>query len=198
MVAGYLPFFHSDPMQNLHNICNTPLKYPLSFSPQLIDLRNKLLCKDPKKRISIDEIMKHPWFSLREYEIITAAIATIYRQFTEMNCDDFHCTQSDIVQAIALSENHELAVLYQRYLCEARNNKMATVMEEMREHGLPRLRPACESQIKAPTVAVQRQAHSDRSAIPGLLRLISDDLAGDRCDTPPITRIILGQPVAKT
>jgi len=36
----------------------------LHLSKQSRDLINKLMCVDPKKRITIAEALKHPWFKL--------------------------------------------------------------------------------------------------------------------------------------
>ena len=45
--------------------------YPSFFSSSLVDILKKLLNKTYRRRISIDEIIEHPWFSKTEYSYIS-------------------------------------------------------------------------------------------------------------------------------
>ncbi|KAI8381725.1 related to Fatty acyl-CoA synthetase and RNA processing-associated kinase 1 [Nakaseomyces glabratus] len=68
MLAGYLPW-DDDPknpdghdISRLYNyILSTPLKFPEYINPVPRDLLRKILVIDPKKRINIRSIEKHPW-----------------------------------------------------------------------------------------------------------------------------------------
>jgi serine/threonine protein kinase len=84
MVAGYLPFFDRDPHQNLTNILSADLAIPAWFSPSLADLISRILCKDPKTRIDLDGIIRHPWFAGNEYQAIAAAAARYSRHNAEI------------------------------------------------------------------------------------------------------------------
>lgn len=70
MVVGELPFEDDNIQRLLQKIIKTQPKYPNSLSFQLRDLLNRLLDKDPKKRITLKKIKEHPWFSQYEYMLI--------------------------------------------------------------------------------------------------------------------------------
>ena len=62
MLAGYLPFVDNDEQKMYKKIVEGKLYFPQQISNSAKDLLQKLLEKDPLKRISISEIKKHPWF----------------------------------------------------------------------------------------------------------------------------------------
>ena len=62
MLAGYLPFVDNDEQKMYKKIVEGKLYFPQRISNSAKDLLQKLLEKDPLKRISISEIKKHPWF----------------------------------------------------------------------------------------------------------------------------------------
>lgn len=70
MVVGELPFEDDNIQRLLQKIIKTQPKYPNSLSFQLRDLLNRLLEKDPSKRITLKKIKEHPWFSQYEYMLI--------------------------------------------------------------------------------------------------------------------------------
>eukprot|EP01064_Diplonema_japonicum_P015181 TRINITY_DN22945_c0_g1_i1.p1 TRINITY_DN22945_c0_g1~~TRINITY_DN22945_c0_g1_i1.p1 ORF type:complete len:293 (+),score=43.43 TRINITY_DN22945_c0_g1_i1:53-931(+) len=63
MLAGYLPF--DDP--NMNTLCDKIEKgvYRMSrkFSKNAVDIIEKMLTVDPQQRITLDEILKHPFFT---------------------------------------------------------------------------------------------------------------------------------------
>lgn len=42
-------------------IVNDPLRLPDDLNPQLQNLLEGLLCKDPKQRMTLDAVAQHPW-----------------------------------------------------------------------------------------------------------------------------------------
>ena len=65
MVCGTVPF-KAQSMHELHEIIvNGRFDYPSSLKSSLSlevrDLINRMLVVNPKERISISEILKHPW-----------------------------------------------------------------------------------------------------------------------------------------
>ena len=92
MVVGTLPIFNSDLIAFFDDLESKEINYPSTLSPELTyplhsiqssrvlnttDLLQKLLCRDPKERISIDEILvifhyklinaqSHPWMTVTE------------------------------------------------------------------------------------------------------------------------------------
>jgi len=62
MLAGYLPFEH-DTMQGLFDIIRSgKFEYPKCFSDSAKHLINSMLVVDPKKRITLEKVIKDAWF----------------------------------------------------------------------------------------------------------------------------------------
>ena len=71
MVCGFLPF--EDPKTNklYQKILNAEYQIPDFVSESCQDLIRKILCTNPKERLSIQEIKQHPWYQqvkVREYQ----------------------------------------------------------------------------------------------------------------------------------
>ena len=69
MLCGYLPFTDSNEQKLFKKIVEGKLYFPHFLSEQAKDLLNKVLTKDPLKRITINKIKKHPWFNLNNPKI---------------------------------------------------------------------------------------------------------------------------------
>ena len=69
MLCGYLPFTDSNEQKLFKKIVEGKLYFPHYLSEQAKDLLNKVLTKDPLKRITINKIKKHPWFNLNNPKI---------------------------------------------------------------------------------------------------------------------------------
>lgn len=67
MVHGELPFDDDNTQRLLQKIIYTEPQYSESISPQLKDLLDKLLKKNPDERITLQKVKEHPWFSPSEY-----------------------------------------------------------------------------------------------------------------------------------
>lgn len=62
ITVGKLPFHGSTVERTFRKINSDEIIYPTFLSIELIDLLSKMLCRVPEERITISEIMKHPWF----------------------------------------------------------------------------------------------------------------------------------------
>ena len=62
MLCGYLPFDHKDNNKLFLKILQCKVKYPKDLSDEATDLLKKILVPNPKKRITIPEIKKHPFY----------------------------------------------------------------------------------------------------------------------------------------
>ena len=62
MLCGYLPFDHKDNNKLFLKILQCKINYPKDLSDEATDLLKKILVPDPKKRITISEIKKHPFY----------------------------------------------------------------------------------------------------------------------------------------
>eukprot|EP00268_Persea_americana_P025319 TRINITY_DN2467_c0_g1_i9.p1 TRINITY_DN2467_c0_g1~~TRINITY_DN2467_c0_g1_i9.p1 ORF type:complete len:385 (-),score=70.03 TRINITY_DN2467_c0_g1_i9:173-1327(-) len=61
LVLGQYPFLGDTLQETYDKIVNNPLSIPEGINPQLKDLLQGLLCKDPKQRIVLQTIAMHPW-----------------------------------------------------------------------------------------------------------------------------------------
>mmetsp|Transcript_1828 Transcript_1828/g.4947 ORF Transcript_1828/g.4947 Transcript_1828/m.4947 type:complete len:585 (-) Transcript_1828:1130-2884(-) len=62
MMAGYLPFNGDDDRAVFRQIVFGKVKFPKWFSDDLCHLLTGVLEKDPNKRMTLDEVVLHPWF----------------------------------------------------------------------------------------------------------------------------------------
>jgi serine/threonine protein kinase len=62
-LAGYLPFDEPTMSALFRKISNADFSYPSWFGDDVKDLLDKILVADPKTRLSLMEIIKHPWFT---------------------------------------------------------------------------------------------------------------------------------------
>ncbi|GLT65173.1 hypothetical protein SLA2020_376190 [Shorea laevis] len=63
MVVGCYPFLSDSLPETYNKIVNSPLILPEELDPELKDLLQGLLCKDPKQRITLDMVAEHPWIT---------------------------------------------------------------------------------------------------------------------------------------
>ena len=68
MVSGFFPFAGINETQLHENILNGEFHRINNASNELMDLINKILELDPKKRIDVDEILNHPWLKIEKYD----------------------------------------------------------------------------------------------------------------------------------
>ena len=63
MVTNKLPFFDMSMPKLFKKVLHEPLVIPDGISPELADLLQKMMEKDPADRITIEKIKEHPWFA---------------------------------------------------------------------------------------------------------------------------------------
>ncbi|OHT06526.1 CAMK family protein kinase [Tritrichomonas foetus] len=111
MTAGKLPHFDNNITNLFAKIVKEPIEIPKYFSDDLTDLVQKMLQVDPKKRITIKEIIEHPWLEqfhylgtsqdMKQYSIIKRPILyslkskgfdqdIIYESIKENKFDNYH------------------------------------------------------------------------------------------------------------
>jgi len=73
LLSGDVPFQHPDDKKLMNMIVYDEVKYPVytwkKISPEAQDFVKKILVKDPKKRLSLTEILQHPWLVKDRKEI---------------------------------------------------------------------------------------------------------------------------------
>ncbi|EAY06067.1 hypothetical protein TVAG_244990 [Trichomonas vaginalis G3] len=88
----YLPFDDPNIQSLMQKIVYRNVTYPPHFSPKLKDLLEKMLNKDPKERITFEEIKKHPWLA-------------DYQKVCEMSAESFDSLDQDIFDQLSRIEN---------------------------------------------------------------------------------------------
>ncbi|GMI81631.1 geminivirus rep interacting kinase 2 [Hibiscus trionum] len=61
MVLGRYPFLGETLQDTYDKIVNNPLILPNDMNPELRDLLEGLLCKDPKQRMTLNDVAEHSW-----------------------------------------------------------------------------------------------------------------------------------------
>jgi serine/threonine protein kinase len=142
LVTGELPFYDQDSYTILQKICSDAIYFPAFLSPQLIDLLRQILCKDPARRITLDGICNHPWFSYSEFSLISrfSQISNERQKseidvetITKMETDGFDCRE--IAQSLLLEAKTEMTLLYQMYKQEIQTEKLDRLLRREDEDG---------------------------------------------------------------
>jgi serine/threonine protein kinase len=63
MICGNTPFEEDTELLTIENIINLRIDFPDFISESVKDLISKILLKKPKKRLSLDQILEHPWLT---------------------------------------------------------------------------------------------------------------------------------------
>ncbi|KAK8635756.1 hypothetical protein V6N13_004475 [Hibiscus sabdariffa] len=66
MVMGKYPFLGETLQDTYDKIVNNPLVLPNDMNPELRNLLQGFLCKDPKQRMTLDAVAKHSWVTAKE------------------------------------------------------------------------------------------------------------------------------------
>ena len=61
MITGKYPFLGETLQETYDKIANDPVEIPGDTSPQLADLMQRLLYKDPGDRMTLQAVAAHPW-----------------------------------------------------------------------------------------------------------------------------------------
>jgi serine/threonine protein kinase len=63
LLEGKTPFQGKSRSETMTKVVTTKPKAPPHASPEAVDLLNKMLEKDPIHRITLEDVLKHPWLS---------------------------------------------------------------------------------------------------------------------------------------
>ncbi|SPO42242.1 uncharacterized protein PSFLO_07725 [Pseudozyma flocculosa] len=91
MVVGRLPFDKDNFFEMYEAIKAEEPEYPSHLSPELKDLLQKLLRKDPEKRITIDEMRRHPWVTCNGTASIISSEENLEQVVFEITEEELDC-----------------------------------------------------------------------------------------------------------
>jgi serine/threonine protein kinase len=145
IVAGYLPFDDEQVMCVLQKIVYSEVRYPSFMSPQLVDLLQKMLCKEPDRRITIDMIKVHPWFSQSQYQVLKEATSSegaecgqrpegrVQKEIIdEMTASGVDC--HNLLHSLMFGEFTDTTALYGIFVRNRETEKMKNLMETMLQY----------------------------------------------------------------
>jgi serine/threonine protein kinase len=207
IVAGHLPFDDDNIQRLLQKIVYTEVKYPAFMSPQLVDLLQKMICKDPERRIALDGIKGHPWFSQSEYIALLgesksdtggqdAAIEKdIIDQMTQLgiDCHDLH-------QALLVGDFTELTALYRIFRRQTSTERLKDVMQRIGQQAANRAK-AAGTAAHPPVGPGPRGRPAPFPAVGGTTRVLASPVAagtaGRRGSRPVAVRPNVAMPGTK-
>ncbi|RZB74544.1 Phosphoenolpyruvate carboxylase kinase 1 [Glycine soja] len=70
MLVVFVPFWGDSPTEIFEAMLRANLRFPTrvfcSISPAAKDLLRRMLCKELSRKFSIEQVLRHPWFSVAE------------------------------------------------------------------------------------------------------------------------------------
>jgi len=113
MLTGLPPFYSQDVQQMYSKIMTAKVKYPEHISENAKDLLQKLLVRDPEKRLTDPEQIKaHPWFSVIDWDRlvdkqITPPFIPPVKDASDIRMVDPEFTSIDVEEALDDGEGGE-------------------------------------------------------------------------------------------
>lgn len=105
MVTGKLPF--EDPSNSvqaiLQKIVDSDLCLPKELSPELKQLIQRMLCRVPSRRITINEIKIHTWYSNASEERLCSSVQGVFDGFVDSSRTFFLQSVSDKMKDIGMN-----------------------------------------------------------------------------------------------
>ena len=115
MLSGNVPFNRGKLNDLQYEILNSPLNPIKDISNDANDLLFNMLCKDPKKRFSADDILNHSWLKMDDTEFNMNLNVNKYHLFTNAEMILLSKTHIDYRKAPKgeLGENFTLRNLFE-------------------------------------------------------------------------------------
>ena len=138
MICGYLPFEDDDNDVLYDKICKGKFVIPNHVSEKARDLLNKILVTDPKKRLTINQIKNHPWFSLynekgklmvREGLLLSKYVVPVDEDVVSSMSSKYNLSDEKIRISILTNKHDDIATIYYLLLHKKIRNKKKTVAD---------------------------------------------------------------------
>ncbi|EPS37616.1 hypothetical protein H072_8658 [Dactylellina haptotyla CBS 200.50] len=135
---GRLPFDNDSIMELYESIREDEVQYTDDTPPELLDLFRKLLQKDPKNRITMDELRVHPWVTSNGKDILLSKEENVSNLIEPPTDEEIKnaITKSirNVVAAVKAASMFKKLVLkrrHERMLAEAANSTQYTETTEV-------------------------------------------------------------------
>uniref|UniRef100_A0A0D9WDT7 non-specific serine/threonine protein kinase n=1 Tax=Leersia perrieri TaxID=77586 RepID=A0A0D9WDT7_9ORYZ len=116
LLAGHLPFFHSNLMEMYNKITKSEFRFPDWFSLDARSLISRLLDPNPKTRITIDDIINHPWLNKGHHNPTPATSSNNFKSIEEEEEDKpanlMKPASLNAFEIISLSHGFDLSGLF--------------------------------------------------------------------------------------
>ncbi|CAK94943.1 unnamed protein product (macronuclear) [Paramecium tetraurelia] len=119
MLCGYLPFEHENTQQLYELIKTSDFEKPEYLSKNAIDLLTNILVKDPNKRINIEQIKQHPFFS--SHASIPSKNLSLNDQGIIAKMIEMGYQQNQIITQLQKNKHNTLTTIY--YLLQKKCNQ---------------------------------------------------------------------------
>lgn len=121
MVMGYLPFED----ENVHNLYNKikkgEFKIPDWVSPHLKELLKGILNIDPASRLSIEEIMNHPWIRMHYQSVDIVPQVKLDRELISRVAAEYKLDGEKLTKALNTKKHNSLTTTF--YLWTKKQNR---------------------------------------------------------------------------
>jgi serine/threonine protein kinase len=144
--CGRFPFFSESIDDLSRKITSGEIQYPVTISDSLIDLLKRMLCRDPESRVTIAQIIEHPWFPTAQYRRLSETVKTIFGLdhavpevdhdvISDMSMNEI--ASCDLIRNLKAGEENDSTILYEIYLRQKRCAKMNSVVQMTAPFTLP-------------------------------------------------------------
>lgn len=138
MLCGHFPFYEENQKVLFDKITKGDYTIPSFLTSACIDLIKRLLCVDPKKRITISQIRQHSWFSLLSYPMSNIISPGLFLNRDVIPIDELILAEieklyqldiKETIVSIILNKHNELTVTYYLHLQQKIRNKQTSVSD---------------------------------------------------------------------
>lgn len=113
IVCGYLPFQDPNMTKLMQKIIYKEVDFPAHVSDECADLIKKLLIKDPEERITLNEIIEHPWIH-HAYNTVTEKLQKFEYKQDVLNAfmEKIGFKSEAAIKEISLGHTNQMTVSY--------------------------------------------------------------------------------------
>ena len=138
MVCADFPFSGEDINDLVRNVIKNNFDYPteIQISDSYKDLVNKILEKDPNKRLTIEQIKQHPWMHINDFNfmkspgiIINKDILPVDTCIVKEMAGDNEEKIRKIISDILMNKHNNSTILYYFKVEIKKRNKLATISD---------------------------------------------------------------------
>ena len=134
MLCGYLPFEESDNEKLYKKITDGKFKTPNFLSDSAKDILHRILNVDPKSRITIPQMKKHPWFNLinpkfnmTEGLLLNKVIVPIDENIISKMVNEYKFNEEEVRTNLLLNNHNHITTTYFLILNQKLRNGEKTI-----------------------------------------------------------------------